>query len=184
MDSIFYTFIVLMFVAVVLAFEAIYVWWNSRHGPAARRIDSRIRALSAGGHVSKERLSILKNDVLKDGSFFEKLMPAGGTDAVAIRGLQAEVLGGSQLRWQVLVIQAQKNAPEFRGRLQLLVAGTLDGKPWSMDLPVSSQDLRFRQYRRLEGLVDLPDQAVVQNVSAKVVEGTATRAVQSIRLGA
>lgn len=74
MDSIFYTFIVLMFVAVVLAFEAIYVWWNSRHGPAARRIDSRIRALSAGGHVSKERLSILKNDVLKDGSFFEKLM--------------------------------------------------------------------------------------------------------------
>ena len=74
MDSIFYTFIVLMFVAVVLAFEAIYVWWNSRHGAAARRIDSRIRALSAGGHVNKERLSILKDDVLKDGSFFEKLM--------------------------------------------------------------------------------------------------------------
>jgi tight adherence protein B len=74
MDSIFYTFIVLMFVAVVLAIEAIYIWWNSRHGAAARRIDSRIRALSAGGHVSKERLSILKDEMLKEAGFFEKLM--------------------------------------------------------------------------------------------------------------
>ncbi|MBU6488336.1 MAG: type II secretion system F family protein [Burkholderiales bacterium] len=74
MDSIFYAFIVLMFVAVVLAFEAIYIWWNSRHGAAARRIDSRIRALSAGGHVNKERLSILKDNMRKEGSFFEKLM--------------------------------------------------------------------------------------------------------------
>lgn len=74
MDSIFYAFIVLMFVAVVLAFEAIYIWWNSRHGVAAKRIDSRIRALSAGGHVNKERLSILKDDLLKDASFFDKLM--------------------------------------------------------------------------------------------------------------
>ncbi|MGN6652464.1 type II secretion system F family protein [Trinickia sp.] len=74
MDSIFYAFIVLMFVAVVLAFEALYIWWNSRHGAAARRLDTRIRALSAGGHVNKERLSILKDDLLKEASFFEKLM--------------------------------------------------------------------------------------------------------------
>jgi hypothetical protein len=31
-------------------------------------------------------------------------------------------------------------------------------------------------------MVDLPALAVVKNVSAKVVEGTATRAVQSIKL--
>jgi hypothetical protein len=42
--------------------------------------------------------------------------------------------------------------------------------------------LSFRQYRRVEGMVDLPANAVVKNVSAKVVEGTATRAVQSIKL--
>jgi hypothetical protein len=53
-----------------------------------------------------------------------------------------------------------------------------------MDLPGGTQDLRFRQYRRLEGVVDLPEQAVVKNVSAKVVEGSATRALQSIKLGA
>lgn len=139
---------------------------------AQEKLASQVRMLEAQNRALREDLG-----------FFEKLMPAGGTESLAIRGMQAEVLGG-QLRWQVLVIQPAKNAPEFRGRLHLTVAGTLDGKPWTMDLPDSPHDLRFRQYRRLEGMVDLPEQAVVQNVSAKVVEGSATRAVQSIKLGA
>lgn len=139
---------------------------------AQERLAAQIRMLEVENRALREDLG-----------FYEKLMPAGGTDALAIRGLQAEVLGG-QLRWQVLVMQPARNAPEFRGRLHLTVAGTLDGKPWTMDLPDSPHNLRFRQYRRLEGMVDLPEQAVVQNVSAKVVEGSATRAVQSIKLGA
>ena len=89
---------------------------------------------------------------------------------------------GTQLRYQVLVIHPVKNASEFKGKLELSFAGQLNGKPWSMELPGGPQPLQFRQYRRVEGLVDLPQQAVVKNVSAKVVEGTATRAVQSIKL--
>lgn len=140
---------------------------------AQERLTAQIRQLEAENRALRDDLG-----------FFEKLIPASGTEAVAIRGLQAEVLGGSQLRWQVLVIQPMKNAPEFRGRLQMTMTGTMDGKPWSMEVPGGSQSLHFRQYRRLEGMVDLPQQAVVQNVSAKVVEGSATRAVQSIKLGA
>jgi hypothetical protein len=117
-----------------------------------------------------------------DLGFFEKLIPAGRAESIAIRGLQAEVLGGTQMKWQVLVIQSAKNAREFRGKLEMSVGGTLEGKPWTMQLPDGPQPLEFRQYRRIEGMVDLPPQAVVKNVSAKVVEGTATRAVQSIKL--
>ena len=140
---------------------------------AQERLAAQIRTLEIENRSLRENLG-----------FFEKLTPVNGNEAVAIRGLQAEMLGTSQLRWQVLVMQAARNAPEFHGQLQLNVAGTLDGRPWSMDLPGGSRDLRFRQYGRLEGMVDLPNQAVVKNVSAKVVEGTATRAVQSIKLGA
>ena len=74
MDPIFYAFIVLLFVAVVLAIEGGYLWWNSQHGPAARRIESRIRALSAGGQLQKERLSILKDRMLRESNAFEKLV--------------------------------------------------------------------------------------------------------------
>lgn len=122
-----------------------------------------------------------ENRALRDDlGFFEKLIPAAA-EGIAIRGLQAEVVAGN-LRWQVLVMQPVKNAPEFKGRLELTVSGLLAGKPWSMDLPGGAQPLQFRQYRRMEGMIDLPPQAVVKNVSAKVVEGTATRAVQSVKL--
>jgi tight adherence protein B len=74
MDPIYYAFVVLVFVAVVLAVEGIYIWWNSKHGHAVRRIDSRIRALSAGGHVHKERLTILKDRMFADASSIDKLL--------------------------------------------------------------------------------------------------------------
>lgn len=138
---------------------------------AQDKLASRIRVLETENRSLREDLG-----------FFEKLMPASGVESVAIRGLQAEVLSGTQLKWQVLVIQPVKNAPEFRGRLELSLSGTLDGKPWMMPLPGGAQPLQFRQYRRLEGMVDLPPQAVVKNVSARVVEGSVSRAVQNVSL--
>jgi hypothetical protein len=135
------------------------------------RLAAQIKSLEAENRALRDDLG-----------FFEKLIPTGGTHGVAIRGLQAELLEGAQLRWQILVIQPAKNAPEFRGKLELSMGGTLDGKPWMMELPGGAQPLQFRQYRRVEGMVELPPNAVVKNVSAKVVEGTATRAVQSIKL--
>jgi hypothetical protein len=138
---------------------------------AQERLAAQVRSLEAQNRSLREDLG-----------FFEKLTPVSGTEAVAIRGLQAEVLDGAQLKWQVLVIQPMKNAPEFRGKLELSLSGTQDGKPWAMPLPDGGQPLQFRQYRRLEGLVDLPPQVTVKNVSARVVEGTVSRAVQNVSL--
>jgi hypothetical protein len=138
---------------------------------AQERLSAQIRTLEAENRTLRQDLG-----------FFEKLTAASGTEAVAIRGLQAEVLSGTQLKWQVLVIQPVKNAPEFRGKLELSLSGTQDGKPWMMPLPGGAQPLQFRQYRRLEGMVDLPPQVVVKNVSARVVEGSVSRAVQNVSL--
>jgi hypothetical protein len=138
---------------------------------AQERLATQMRILEAENRALREDLG-----------FFERLIPSTGNEAVAIRGLQAEVLSGAQLKWQVLVIQPVKNAPEFRGKLELSFSGTLDGKPWLMQLPSGPLALQFRQYRRMEGMVDLPAQAVVKNVSARVVEGTVSRAVQNLSL--
>ena len=138
---------------------------------AQERLATQVRMLEAENRSLREDLG-----------FFEKLTPVNGTEAVAIRGLQAEVLGGTQLKWQVLVIQPVRNAPEFKGRLELSFSGTQDGKPWVMPLPNGAQPLQFRQYRRLEGLVDLPPQVVVKNVSARILEGSVSRAVQNVSL--
>ena len=123
------------------------------------------------------------NRLLRDDlGFFEKLIPAGGADGITIRGLQAELLSASQLKWQVLVLQPVKNAPDFKGKMEVTFNGMLAGKPWTTTLPGGLQDLQFKQYRRIEGVLDLPPQAVVKTVTAKVIEGNATRSVQTFKL--
>src|SRR5579863_1455420 len=74
MDPIFYAFVVLLFAAVVLAFEGMYHWWNNQHGANAKRIQSRIQALSAGGQVNKERLTILKDRMLNDSKLLDRML--------------------------------------------------------------------------------------------------------------
>ena len=120
----------------------------------------------------------LRNDL----GFFEALIPNSGVEGIAIRGLQAEVQDGGQIRWQILVMQPTKKAPEFNGRLELSFAGLQNGKPWMGSLPGGPQAIKFRQYSRFEGVFDLPPQTVIKSVSAKVQEGSVTRAEHSIKL--
>jgi hypothetical protein len=108
----------------------------------------------------------LKNDL----GFFERLLPAAaGEAALSIRGLQAEVANERQLRYQLLLLQPGKSRPEFSGRYEMTLTGTLDGKPWS--LPGAAQSLQVKQYRRVEGLIDHPPQAVIKTVTVKVTDG-------------
>ncbi|RYG07227.1 MAG: hypothetical protein EON92_18765, partial [Burkholderiales bacterium] len=146
---------------------------------------SLLTAEKAAQEKMTEQMRQLETDnrLLRDDlGFFEKLLPAGGADSVSIRSLQAEALSATQLRWQVLVIQPVKNAPDFNGKLELTFNGTLAGKPWMVQLPNGAQNLQFKQYRRIEGVLDLPPQAVVKTVTARVMEGTATRSVQTFKL--
>lgn len=123
------------------------------------------------------------NRTLRDDlGFFEKLIPATGVDGVAIRGLQAELHDGTKVKWQVLVIQANRNAQEFNGRLDVSFSGTVGGKPWTASLVGGPQSIKIRQYGRLEGEFELPAQAIVKSVTAKVMDGAVARATQSIKL--
>jgi hypothetical protein len=117
-----------------------------------------------------------------DLGFFERLIPASGADGVAIRGLQAELLSASTLKWQVLVMQPNRNAAEFNGRLELAFTGTLNGKPWTAGLPAGTQAFKIGQYGRLEGTFDVPPQVLVKSVIAKVMDGNVVRATQTIKL--
>jgi hypothetical protein len=124
-----------------------------------------------------------ENRSLKDDlGFYERLLPNANADGVSIRALQMENLGNNSFRWQVLLIQPSKNAPEFNGRLELNVSGTQAGKTWSMGLPTGAMAVQFRQSRRYEGVVDIPAGVVPKAAVARLTEGSATRAVQNIKL--
>ena len=138
---------------------------------AQEKMASQIKQLESDNRLMRDDLG-----------FFEKLLPAGGSEGVSIRGLQAETLSATQLKWQVLVIQSVKDAPDFNGKLELTFNGAMAGKPWTVNLPGGAQTLQFKQYRRIEGVLDLPAQAVVKTMTAKVVDGAITRSVQTFKL--
>ena len=155
----------------------------------AQSIANTIDTLLTSEKVAQERLAAqnkqleLDNRSLRDDlGFFEKLIPTAGVQGIAIRGLQAEVQNGQEIKWQVLVIQALKNPPEFSGRLELSFTGLLNGKPWVATLPGGAQTFKLKQYGRLEGVFDMPPQAVIKGVTAKILDGSVTKAVQSIKL--
>jgi hypothetical protein len=100
--------------------------------------------------------------------FFERLLPTGAGGAIG--GLQAESRAPGQLRYQLLVMQPGKSPPEFRGRYEITLVGTLEGKPWSYTPPDGTKALQMKQYLRVEGLIDHPSEAVVESLQVRVLD--------------
>ena len=66
-------FAIVAFFAVVLFVEALYMIWNAYKGPDAKKIEQRLRALSAGADASVQSAQ-LKNRMLSDVPTIERLM--------------------------------------------------------------------------------------------------------------
>lgn len=154
-----------------------------------RRVADTARTLLTAEKAAQEQLLArirqmeADNLALRDDlGFFEQLIPSSGAEALSVRALQAERTPEGRLRWRVLLMQPQKDAAEFRGTLQLRFAGTLQGRPWTLDLPQRGQEVRFRQLGRFQGEVEVPREAVVKTIFAKVLDGNAVKASQSANL--
>jgi hypothetical protein len=127
--------------------------------------------------VESENLS-LKADL----GFFERLLPASAS-GLNVRALQAEAAGPGQVRFQVLIMQIGKNPPEFVGRYDIVLSGTLGDKPWTISQPGGPKQLQVKQSARLEGTVSYPQEAVVKTVQVKVTDNQGgVRATQTVKL--
>jgi hypothetical protein len=83
----------------------------------------------------------------------------------------------------MLVLHSGKTGGEFAGAYELLLAGTLEGKPWTQAMPGGRKPLAFKQYLRVEGSIEHPTQAVLKTVQVKVVDRQgAVKAAQTLRL--
>lgn len=73
MDLAFLLFVLALFIAVVLLLEGAYVFWESKKGPEAKRLQQRLRLLE-GGKVQSESISLLKSRVLSDLPLFDRVL--------------------------------------------------------------------------------------------------------------
>jgi hypothetical protein len=155
----------------------------------AQLVANTSRTLLTAGQAAQEQLVArarqLELDILSlrdDLGFFEKLIPMTGAEGIAVRGLQAEVGEDRRLKWRILLIQPQKNASEFRGSLEIKVVGLLNGRQWQMPPDETPLGIRFTQFGRFQGFLDLPPQVVVKSVSVRIMEGSKVKAAESVGL--
>lgn len=155
----------------------------------SQSISNTSESLLTAGKATQEQLVMqirqlqADNLVLRsDLGFFERLIPGSGSGDLSIRGLQAERLDTGELKWQVLMIQAAKNAPQFKGALEISFGGQLDGKPWAATQAPQPQPVLIQGYLRQEGLLDVPDRVVVKTVTAKIYQGREVKTLYTIKL--
>jgi hypothetical protein len=145
---------------------------RDRNLSIANTADSLLKAEKAAQEQLTQQLKRIEAENLKlkaDLGFFERLMPAGTTAGVSIRSLHVEATERGHMRFQMLVMQPGK-APEFHGRYEVTLTGTLDGKPWTYTPPDSSKPLQIKQYLRVDGTVDHPPEAIVTAVQVRVLD--------------
>jgi len=151
----------------------------------ANSADSLLKAERAAQERLAQQLRQIEaeNLTLKgDLGFFEQLLPAAG-EGLNVRGLKAEVREPGQLRYQLLVMRSGRASADFSGRYDLQLVGTLDGRPWSHAMPQGSRPLKFRQYARVEGVIEHSPEAVVKSVQVRVFdEQGGVRASQTVKL--
>jgi hypothetical protein len=83
----------------------------------------------------------------------------------------------------MLLMQSGKAPAEFKGRYELQLTGTLEGKPWTWTPDPAGRAISVKQYARVEGTVDHPQPAVVKTVQVKVLDSAGgVRATQTVKM--
>lgn len=135
MDYLYYLFATLIFIAVVLLVEGLYLSWNSTKGPEAERIARRLRVMSAGGHADSTIISITKERLLSGAPLLQRLLikvPRVGTlDRLLLQsGLSwnvADLLGITVLTFMAVFFASNYFAMPLL--LQFALAGGLASVP-------------------------------------------------------
>jgi tight adherence protein B len=74
MDYLYYATGILVFLAVVLLIEGMYLTWNSAKGPEAERVARRLRMMSAGGHAGGANNTMIKKRLLSETPLLQRLL--------------------------------------------------------------------------------------------------------------
>lgn len=149
----------------------------------ANTADSLLLAERSAQEQLKQQLRSLEDENRRLGAdlaFFEQLIPSTGSAAIHVRGLRVQRASDERLDWQLLVMQPERQPSEFNGHLLITLTGTLDGRPWRMDVP--PQAFGLRQHLRLEGQLDLPPAAVLKSATVRLMQGGAEKASYTQKL--
>jgi len=135
---------------------------------AQQKLAQQIRTLESDNARLREELAIFESMLSADGP---------GVAPLSIRRFKVErEMQPGEYRYRLLMLTSGLRRGEFRGRYELLIRLTENGRsamitlPESADSPAPGFGLEFRQFRRVEGTFRVSPQARVENVQVRVYE--------------
>ncbi len=163
------------------------------------RLTSRVNASESEINIERAAQKPLRDQIKsletentklkEDLSFFESLLPANtGAKGISIRRLVLEPVAQNQVRYRMLVMQGGGGKLDFTGDLQLAVTILQGGKNVIIAFPQEKSGdsdkyrISFKHYQRLEGVLTLPEGAIIKSVHARILEKGQMRAQQSASL--
>jgi low affinity Fe/Cu permease len=131
-----------------------------------------------------------ENGALKeDIRLFERLIPVTGDEAIVrVENFRVMQDVGGRYRYRLLVaFQPARQVPEFRGQLQLAVSFILAGKEQTMFFPKDRESatpyqLELKHFLRREGVFELPSNAQLKAVEARILQGNTLKFKQLAQL--
>lgn len=145
---------------------------------AQQQLLARIRGL-------EQENASLKEDIL----LFERLIPVVGEEAaLRIENFRLTPEGKGRYRYRLLLaFQPSKQAPDFRGRLQLAVVFALAGKEQQLLLPEGRGEaadfhIEMKHFLRREGVIELPSEAQLRSIEARILLGDTLKAKRMAQL--
>jgi len=141
---------------------------------AQENLAEQIRQLESHNLSMKEDLSV-----------FERLIQSANKPSgpIAVRGLQAKLEAPGRLHFQLMLMLNQRSGAGFSGRHEVVLTGTLGGKPWKYSPPSGMRAVQVKPYLRLDGALEYPAQAMVKTVQVTVTDPAGVvRATESLSL--
>lgn len=134
-------------------------------------------ATAAQSNFAKEMASMQDENmrIKEELAFYKSILTEGGTTGVPrihsvklSRGARA-----GEYQYQILLVQSGRHDKLVQGGLQLLLNGTLNGKPMTHHVEPAGQQkgikVNFKYYQRIEGLFSVPPQASAQTLQVQYV---------------
>lgn len=157
--------------------------------------ESTRKGLEESLHTAQQELGKARDQL----AFFDQLMPPGPKGTVSVRAFDVEPVG-PHLSYRVLLMRDAANDTRFKGRLEFIATGTVNGKKTKMPLKAATPAneaqsagavsdtngfaLSFEQFQRSGGLLSVPGDFTPLTVTLNVLEGDKLRISRTVNLAA
>jgi len=142
------------------------------------QLSSQLQVANAAQSNLAKEMAVMQDEGMRlkeDVAFYKSILAEGGTGGVP-KIHSVKVSKGARsgdFQYQILLVQSGRHDKVVQGALQLILNGTLAGKPMAQHVepagPQKGLKVNFKYYQRIEGTFSAPPESDIHNLQVQYV---------------